>query len=161
MNKNKFVRLCDKTCKKCKIDCCAKWIPFFSEFDKKRIRKINQSENLFEGNRFNTKNKKCPFYNKVEKKCGIHDYRPLDCRIYPYSFWFEMGRLDLWLDLKCPLTKSLIKNKNFYNEAMKTAKKELAHWSEGEIFGYLIADFDIEKFKKQVVKKSRNNYFKN
>ena len=156
----KFKKLCDNICLKCTIDCCKKWSPFLSEYDKKRIRKINKSENLFDGNLFNTKNKRCPFYNKNKKICKIHEYRPLDCRIYPYSFWFEMGRIDLWLDLKCPISKFLIKNKKFYNQAMTYAKKELINWSEGEIMGYLMAGFDIEKFKKLVRGKKRKDYYK-
>jgi len=161
METKKFSKLCNEICLSCKIDCCRKWHPNISEYDKKRIRKINKSKNLFNGNFFNTPNKKCPFYDKNKKVCQIHNYRPLDCRIYPYSFWFEMGRLDLWLDLKCPISKLVIDNKKLYADTMKTVKKELPYWSEGEIYFYLMAGFDIEKFKKQVIgKKRKNNYYK-
>ena len=90
----------------------------------------------------------------------MHEYRPMDCQIYPYSFWFEFGKLELWLDPKCQLSKHLVNNKAFYKEAMAIAKKELAHWSEGEIYAYLMSEFDINKFKKQVGKK-KMKYFKN
>ncbi|MFA4833227.1 MAG: YkgJ family cysteine cluster protein [Patescibacteria group bacterium] len=160
MKANQFKRLCDKICLECKIDCCKKWTPFFSEYDKKRLRKINKSENLYDGNLLNTKNKRCPFYDRRKKLCLIHNYRPLDCRLYPYSFWFEMGRIDLWLDLKCSLSKSLIKDKKFYRQAMRYAKSELIYWSEGEIFGYLMAGFDIEKFKRLVRGKRKFHYYK-
>jgi Fe-S-cluster containining protein len=160
MDKNKFAKLCDDICLQCKVDCCKKWSPFISEFDKRRIRKVNKSENLFNGNLFNTKDKRCPFYNRKNKHCGIHESRPLDCRIYPYSFWFEMGRIDLWLDLKCPISQHLLQTKKFYNAAMKTAKKELVNWSEGEIYGYLMAGFDIEKFKKLITGKRKSSYYK-
>lgn len=157
---NKFKKLCNTVCVNCKIDCCKEYAPFLSEYDKKRIRKINKNENLFNGNYFNTKDKLCPFYDRKVKKCRIETYKPLDCRIYPYSFWFERGRVELWLDLKCPLTKSLVTNKKFYNQALSIAKKELFYWSEGEIFAYLMSGFEIEKFKKQVQRKKRLKFFK-
>jgi Fe-S-cluster containining protein len=160
MKTKEFKKLCDDVCQSCRIDCCKKWSPFISEYDKKRIRKVINNDKLFDGNLFNTKNKRCPFYNRKNKNCGIHEHRPLDCRIYPYSFWFEMGRIDLWLDLKCPISEKLIKNKKFYNQVMKNAKSELVHWSEGEIIGYLMAGFDIEKFKKLIKGKRKNNYYK-
>lgn len=156
----KFKKLCDTVCSECKIDCCKKWSPFLSEYDKRRIRIINKDETLFDGNSFNTKDKLCPFYDPTKKSCAIHDYRPLDCRIYPFSFWFELGRIDLWLDLKCEISKHLIGSKKFYNQAMSYAKSELVHWSEGEIIGYLMAGFNIEKFKKLVKGKKKNNYYK-
>lgn len=157
-----FVRLCNKACLSCQIDCCRKWRPFASEYDKKRIRKVNKDENLFNGNLFNTQDKRCPFYDQHKKVCQIHNQRPLDCRIYPYSFWFEMGRLDLWLDLKCPIAKLVVGNKELYKETMSLVKKELAQWSEGEIIGYLLAGFEIEKFKKRVLgKEGKKKFYKN
>ena len=69
-----------------------------------------------------------------------------------------MGRLELWLDLKCPLSKKIISNKSFYSQVLKIAKRELPHWSEGEIFAYLMGDFNIDKFKKQI-NKNKQEYF--
>lgn len=155
-----FKKLCHVVCKKCKIDCCKKFDVFFSEYDKNRVRKINKSKNLFDGNSLNTKGKRCLFYNKKDKSCAIHKYRPLDCRIYPYSFWFERGRIELWLDLKCQLSEHLIANKKYYNQVMRIAKKELIHWSEGEIFAYLMSEFDIKKFREQARGKKKKKYYK-
>ncbi|TAK96386.1 YkgJ family cysteine cluster protein [Patescibacteria group bacterium] len=160
MQKNKFARLCDDICANCKIDCCVKWSPTISEFDKARIRKIEKDENLFDGNLFNTPDNRCPFYNKAKKGCGIHEHRPLDCRIYPYSFWFELGRLDLWLDTKCPIAKKIVADEKFYKSAMETAKSELVHWSEGEIYAYLMASFNIDKFKKEVKGDKKNVFYR-
>lgn len=157
---NKFKKLCNFTCLNCKDDCCRWYAPFLSEYDKNRIIKFVKKNNLFKGNYFNTKNKLCPYYNKKIKQCLIHPVSPLDCRIYPYSFWFERGKVELWLDLKCRATKKLVSNKKFYKEALSYAKKELINWSEGEIFGYLISDFNIEKFQKQLkrIGKRKNNF---
>ena len=157
---NSFRKLCNHICLKCKIDCCKQYAPFLSEYDKERIRKINKNKNLFEGNYFNTKNKLCPFYDKNIKECKIHNQKPLDCRIYPYSFWFEVGKVELWFDLKCSATKQFVNNKKFYNEALLIAKEELSYWSEGEIFGYLMSGFDIEKFKRQVKNRKKRKFFK-
>lgn len=154
MNLN-LKRTFNKICLKCKIDCCSKfdYAPFLSEYDKSRIKKTAKKKHLFKGNHFNTKNKFCPFYNKKKKTCIIHKNKPLDCKIYPFSFWFEMGKINLWLDPKCPMTKILADNKQLYNQVLLITKKELRNWSEGEIFGYLISDLNIEKFKEQLNKK--------
>jgi Fe-S-cluster containining protein len=150
-----FSKLSNKVCSQCREGCCRRYEVFLSEYDKTRIRKINKENDLFDGNYFNSRGKYCLFYNNKKRICKIHRYRPLDCRIYPYSFWFERGRVELWLDLKCNLSEHLIKNKEFYDQAMKTAKEELANWSEGEIFAYLFSGFDIDKFKKQVKGRSK------
>ena len=157
---NEFKKLSNSVCKSCRADCCKEFEVFLSEYDKMRIMKINKDRDLFDGNSFNTKNNACPFYDDKKKKCTIHNNKPLDCRIYPYSFWFERGRIELWLDLKCDLSKHLTTDKKFYNEAMMIAKNELVYWSEGEIFAYLISGFDIEKFKRQVRGKKKHNYYK-
>ena len=149
-----------EVCSSCDIDCCKGFDVFLSEFDKERIRKINDDPLLFDGNYFNTKNRRCPFYNFQEKKCSIYEYRPLDCRLYPYAIWFERGRIELWTDPKCPLSKHLDKEDEYYEECLEIAKNELIHWSEGEVFSYLISEFNIQEFKRQV-KKARNEDFQN
>jgi Fe-S-cluster containining protein len=157
---NQFQKLCTKICLSCRFDCCNSfgYTPFLAEYDKLRIKKIIKDDNLFDGNDFNTKKKVCPFLNQKEKTCLLHEYRPLDCRLYPYAFWFERGQLELWLDLKCPMSQCLTQNKRFYKNALQMAKKELVYWSEGEIFGFLISRFNIEKFKKQLGKRKKKYY---
>lgn len=149
-----------EVCLSCKIDCCKSFDVFLSEFDKKRIRKINKDPLLFDGNFFNTKNRRCPFYDSNKKVCTIYEYRPLDCRLYPYAIWFERSRIELWIDPKCPLSKYLPGEEECYKECMEIAKKELVHWSEGEVFSYLISEFNIREFKKQT-KKREDNYSQN
>lgn len=147
-----------EVCSGCEIDCCKKFDVFLSEFDKSRIRKINQDPLLFDGNYFNTKNRRCPFYDSNKKICAIYNYRPLDCRLYPYAIWFERGRIELWTDPKCPLSKHLAEEEKYYNECMETAKRELLHWSEGEVFSYLISEFNIQEFKQQALNCKQNKH---
>lgn len=145
-----------EVCSSCQIDCCRKFDVFLSEFDKDRIRKINKDPLLFNGNFFNTEDRKCPFYDTVEKKCTIYEYRPLDCRLYPYAIWFERGQLELWTDPKCALSKHLAEDQRHYEECLELAKKELVYWSEGEVFSYLISEFNIQEFKRQVYQNQNN-----
>ncbi|MFP4022813.1 MAG: YkgJ family cysteine cluster protein [Candidatus Paceibacterota bacterium] len=59
----------------------------FSEFDKERIRGVNQGPLLFDDNYLNTKNRRCPFYNSTKNICAIYDQRPLDRRLYSYAYF--------------------------------------------------------------------------
>jgi Fe-S-cluster containining protein len=47
------------------------------------------------------KNGMCKFLNE-QKRCGIYEKRPLECRIYPYVFSYENNELQLKLHDGCP-----------------------------------------------------------
>ena len=50
---------------------------------------------------------RCPNFDPATQQCRIYDVRPLDCRLYPFSlYWDEAGReVLLGMDTKCPFIR--------------------------------------------------------
>jgi Fe-S-cluster containining protein len=79
-------------CLKC-ARCCKGYSPRFSTSDIKRISKvmhlkegafINQYLKLDEEDDFVLQKQPCPFLGS-DNACGIYEWRPKDCRRYPYT----------------------------------------------------------------------------
>lgn len=75
-----FFRQCGK-CGKCCIS------PHVFSFEKEFVKNYFDKLEYYKGF-FRVKGVKgrCIFYNSKDKSCKIHDNRPIDCRLFPYSF---------------------------------------------------------------------------
>jgi len=44
----------------------------------------------------------CACLNPQDNKCRIYDFRPLECRLYPFLISLRKGKVLLTVDLNCP-----------------------------------------------------------
>jgi len=71
-----------------------------------------------------------------DKKCTIHEVRPITCRMYPLSFTQEDGTIYLVLNLDCEIAQRVKEDKNFINSA-------IAHFNniDPDLFGLILDTF--------------------
>jgi len=75
-----FFRRCGK-CGKC---CLSPHIfSFEKEFIKKHFDKLKENQGFYS---VKQNNGRCVFYNEKELKCSIYENRPMDCKLFPFSF---------------------------------------------------------------------------
>ncbi|GEM_PF-96720 len=75
-----FFRECGK-CGKC---CLAPHIfSFEKKFIEKHFNKLEEAEGFYHGKQINGK---CIFYSTKGKCCSIYESRPMDCKLFPFSF---------------------------------------------------------------------------
>ena len=92
--KPSFNKLCDScTHQSC---CTNSAVPLVFENDFKRLEIIGKTDDRFlhtrdvKGNKIKAINKKinstqCVFWDDEKKNCSIYEYRPFDCRTYPFD----------------------------------------------------------------------------
>lgn len=44
----------------------------------------------------------CPLYDDLSKKCLVYDYRPFDCRTWPFYIMKDQDRIVIALTMDCP-----------------------------------------------------------
>ena len=44
----------------------------------------------------------CPFLGTPDNKCGIYNFRPLECQLYPFLINLRRNKVLLTVDLNCP-----------------------------------------------------------
>jgi Fe-S-cluster containining protein len=90
--------------RECKSQCCIKYEITFSEEDIKQVSFLRKgSEKTFERTTFRDdiasyngllpkhggyvfEERPCPFLNGETSKCKIHQFKPTNCKIYPFNF---------------------------------------------------------------------------
>lgn len=55
----------------------------------------------------------CPFLNLQDNKCGIYDFRPFECQLYPFLIKLSNKKIILTVDLNCPYVKENLKSERF------------------------------------------------
>jgi Fe-S-cluster containining protein len=55
----------------------------------------------------------CPLLNVGNNKCRIYDFRPFECRLYPFLISMRDKKILLTIDLNCPYIKERINSKEF------------------------------------------------
>ncbi|MDD4939311.1 MAG: YkgJ family cysteine cluster protein [Candidatus Omnitrophica bacterium] len=62
----------------------------------------------------------CPFLRAEDNRCKIYDFRPFECRLYPFLINLRKGRVVLTLDLNCPYVTENLKKEEFkkYTESL-------------------------------------------
>jgi Fe-S-cluster containining protein len=101
-------------CQNCKESCCSykgdelEYTPTFTKEEVEKIRKkldgnffspMNKSKTVFDINAVKSKKSPnlylCPFFDEDAKKCQIYDLRALDCRLFPFTFVNNKGKVYL------------------------------------------------------------------
>ncbi|MCX5696712.1 MAG: YkgJ family cysteine cluster protein, partial [Candidatus Omnitrophica bacterium] len=55
----------------------------------------------------------CPFFKGQENKCQIYEFRPFECRLYPFLLNMRNKKILLTVDLNCPYIKEKINTQEF------------------------------------------------
>lgn len=55
----------------------------------------------------------CPFLSRQENKCKIYEFRPFECRIYPFLICVRNKKAHLTVDLNCPYVREKLNSKEF------------------------------------------------
>ncbi|MFC1800799.1 YkgJ family cysteine cluster protein [Nanoarchaeota archaeon] len=101
--------------------------PFEDEFISKKLgENIEQFELQCKEGKVKSLNKPtlhCRFYK--DNRCSRHDLRPVCCRIYPFNPKIEDNKLNLYIDLSCPIANKILENKEL-TQNMTNICKQLA-----------------------------------
>ena len=91
------------------------------------------------------KDKNCIFLND-EKKCLIHEVKPLDCRIWPITFDYkpEENKLIIYLG-SCPLTSFL--PESWIESTSNQMISELQKFEKDQLISYSISLSSIDDIK--------------
>lgn len=131
---NNFFNVCGK----CKINCCQNARPPIT--NKRRItigtflkRQGFSTENLFEQRAYTFPKEDtegyCIFYDKKTRRCKIHPVKPETCVAGPITFDINVAtqKIEWYLKMEtiCPLAGKLYKNKEQFQEHLKSAKREI------------------------------------
>ncbi len=154
-------------CKTCNLFCCQIFNAFIATNEVERINeKIRKSnldflknkENFFDfklidydsqqlPSRLLKKNKdnKCIFLNN-DKKCIIHEVKPLDCRIWPITFDYkpEENKLIIYLG-SCPLSSIL--PESWVEATINQMVNELRQFDIDQLISYSISLSPIKDLK--------------
>ncbi len=94
-------------CKDCESKCCqGSEFYFVTDKEIERIKEAGHT-NFHEENLLKRINNQCIFFK--DNKCIINDIKPEDCKRFPVLHFFDKGVTVYYLDLSCPLSKSLPK----------------------------------------------------
>ncbi len=78
--------------------------------------------------------RKCPFLD-IKKGCGLPArLKPFDCKLFPLTFMFDKGMINLYLNKKCPYTKRI--PKEWIDKTKKELLEELKDWTKEELETY-------------------------
>lgn len=122
-----------QTCQRCQEDDCKGYLWLLpqevNELYEREIEILEINKNICFINPFigkegeiNTEKFKpeCPL--RKEKRCTIHNIRPLVCRMYPLSFFTERSTIYIVLHLDCLYSKERAKDAVFTDQAIKLFK---------------------------------------
>jgi Fe-S-cluster containining protein len=72
----------------------------------------------------------CPFLD-IKKGCRLPEkLKPFDCKLFPLTFMYEKGKVNVFLNKKCPYTEEI--PEKWINKAKKGVLKELKDWTKEE-----------------------------
>lgn len=122
-----------KICKQCGGECC-----YFDVFlSKNDLRKLGPFKFHFRTRKNNSgfttfyKNAgTCPFLKK-NRGCILPENRkPLDCSLFPLTFFYKNKRIKFYANKDCAFLHKI--PKTWIIRTKKLARRELKHWSEKE-----------------------------
>lgn len=176
-------------CDKCNGKCCTKFVKFITAFDAVRIAKALNIEPTYfldyytaeidsiypsfkiNGNDYilglDTKSgtiRDCIFLMNIgnTKRCGIHNFRPMICRTYPFTF--EENELDFVEEIVCPKQwwpegkerEEYIKNIPQFKKELKQYGEIVKMWNESnegsfvEFLDFIFKEVEGKQDKKLI-----------
>ncbi|MGQ3684988.1 MAG: hypothetical protein ACUBOA_08320 [Candidatus Loosdrechtia sp.] len=118
-----FMPCMEKCDGRCEQKSLSVLLPYEDEFIFKRSGKRISNEKLkLPGGILEIIGSMCNFTDGV--KCFIHEHRPISCRLYPlYLNVTSQDELELLIDQTCPLTDSLINDKDYLSNVISAVNK--------------------------------------
>ncbi|MGE0793527.1 MAG: hypothetical protein AB7V77_05105 [Candidatus Woesearchaeota archaeon] len=121
----------EEFCGVCQTKCCNLNTMITSHDDLKNSTDLSEYESFDAGIYVHWGT--CSFL--TAKGCNLtEDKKPFDCKLFPLTFMFQDGKINIYLNKKCNFAEQI--DSNWINYRKDWLKKQLQNWTKEEIISY-------------------------